>query len=47
VSLADHSLTLQLMNQLRDGDQGVLIGVMLPLVHSCASDQHLLFFDPQ
>ena len=35
------------MNQLVDGNQGVLVGAVLPLVRCCDADWHLLFFSPQ
>ncbi|KAK4805324.1 hypothetical protein QYF61_018187 [Mycteria americana] len=34
-------------NQLMDGNQGVSVGAILPPVHRCGSNWHLLFFDPQ
>ncbi|KAK4807169.1 hypothetical protein QYF61_024289 [Mycteria americana] len=34
-------------NQLMDGNQGVSVGAIFPLVHCCGSDWQLLFFDPQ
>lgn len=47
MSLTDHSLTLQLLDQLMAGDQGVLIGVIPLPVHSHGCDWHSLFFKPQ
>ncbi|KAK4810847.1 hypothetical protein QYF61_008819 [Mycteria americana] len=35
------------MNRFMDGNQGVSVGVILPPVHRCGSNWHLLFFDPQ
>lgn len=32
------------MNQLMDGNQGVSVSVILPLVHHHSNNQHLLFF---
>lgn len=46
VSLADHSLALQSMHQLMDGNQGTLVGVILQVVHHYAV-QYLVFFEPQ
>jgi len=46
-SFADHSLTLQLADQLMNGDKGVSISAILLLVHHCGSHWHLLFFNPQ
>lgn len=42
MSLDDYSFALQLTNLLMDGDQGILIGVIVPLVHYRGSKQHLL-----
>jgi len=44
VSFAYHSLTLLLMNQLMNGEQGIPVGVILPSVHRFCSDQYLLLF---
>ncbi|KAK4826388.1 hypothetical protein QYF61_008059, partial [Mycteria americana] len=34
-------------NQFIDGNQGVWVDMILPPVHCCGSNWHLLFFDPQ
>ncbi|KAK4820400.1 LOW QUALITY PROTEIN: hypothetical protein QYF61_025574 [Mycteria americana] len=35
------------MNRFMVGNQGVSVGTILPPVHRCGSNWHLLFFDPQ
>jgi len=47
VSFADHSLTLQLADQLMNGDQGVSVGTILSLAQRCGRDWNLLLFNPQ
>lgn len=46
-SLPDPFLALQLMNQVKDGNQRISIGVILPLVCHHGSNGHLLFFNLQ
>jgi len=47
LNLADHPLAPQLMSQILDGNQGLLVGVILPMVDCHGSNWHLLFFDTQ